>query len=304
MGFLAKFVHNKELLDQADKLLNWYYSCLTLISPTLNTKVRYYRVFRKKLDLTNPVTFHDKLLWLKLNQYIHDPLVAQCADKYRVRQYVAQCSCSALLNELYGVYSSAGEIDWDALPDRFVLKWNFGAGMNIICPDKHQLDRKKALRKLEKWGRSHCWLPAAELQYKGTPKKILCEKYLESEPNYSSVADYKVYCFHGEPQAVLVMHDRKCSVKSEFFDTDWQPLQNTDKYLSMASSTPRPACLEEMLTASRALSKPFPFVRCDFFISSGKLYFGELTFTPAGGLYTCETMVHDKSMSDLLHVPQ
>lgn len=303
MGILAKYVRNKKVLAQADKLLNLYYSCLTLISPALNTKVRYYKVFREKPDLENPSTFHEKLLWLKLNRYITDPLVAQCADKYTARQYVEQCGYSQLLNELYGVYASVDEIDWDALPERFVLKWNFGSGMNILCPDKRELDRKKALRKLKKWGRSHCWLPAAELQYRDAPKRILCEKYLENEAAFSSVADYKVYCFHGEPQAVLVMHDRGRNVKSEFFDTDWCPLQDTDSYQPAGSVTPRPACLAQMLAASRVLSKPFPFVRCDFFISSDKLYFGELTFTPAGGLYTYETTVHGRSMTDYLNVP-
>ena len=277
-----------------------YYSFLTIISPELNTRAWYRHVFGKRINLTNPSTFNEKLLWLKLNDYINNPLVIQCADKYWVREYVTKCGYSELLNEIYGVYSSVDDIEWDKFPDKFVLKWNFGAGMNVICLDKTKLNLDETTRKLKKWQKKKCWLLTSEMQYKYAQKRIICEKYLADGSN--SLPDYKVYCFHGEPMAIFVMHDRGKGLKTEFFDVNWQPLENSKKYKTTADETQKPSCLNKMLDASRAFSKPFPFVRCDFFVVGEKLYFGELTFTPAGGLYTSETKIDGKPMTEFLNI--
>lgn len=185
-----------------------YYSALTIISPTLNTKARYKQATGKKLNLSNPKAFNEKLLWLKLNDYIKNPLVIQCADKYRVRSYIKKCGYSDLLTKTYGVYKNADEIPWEDLPDKFVLKWNFGAGMNVLCSDKNKFDIESAVQKLDKWGRTKYWLPYSEMQYKYAPKKIICEEFLENEDEPGVIPDYKVYCFHGKPLAIFVMHDR------------------------------------------------------------------------------------------------
>ena len=124
--------NNKIVKKVYSKITCFKYCTATLISPTLNTKLRYKSAFGKKLDLGNPKTLNEKLLWLKLNKYMKDPLVIQCADKYAVRDYIKDCGCEEILNDLIAVYDSPKEIDWDALPEKFVLKWNFGAGMNII----------------------------------------------------------------------------------------------------------------------------------------------------------------------------
>ena len=135
-----------------------YFSILTVISPVLNTKMRYKDAFGKKLDLNNPQTLNEKILWLKLNKYINDPLVIQCADKYRVREYVKSCGCGEILNELIGVWNTAKEIPWEDLPNQFVLKWNFGAGMNIICTDKSKMNKNEVIRQMEKWEKKRCCL--------------------------------------------------------------------------------------------------------------------------------------------------
>lgn len=279
-----------------------YYALLTCISPELNTKARYRAVFGKKLDLDAPRTFNEKLLWLKLRRYISDPLAIQCADKCRVRDYIEEKGCGDILNDVIGIYDRAEDIPWDELPDRFVLKWNFGAGMNIVCTDKSALNRDAVIRQMSKWGRSKYWLAHAEMQYKHAPKKILCEKFLEDATG-GGLPDYKVYCFHGKPLAILVMHDRGKVLKTEFFDTSWQQLENTDMYLAPAHSTQKPACLDQMLRVSERLSEPFPFVRCDYYVVDGKLFFGELTFTPAGGLYTAQTKINGKEMTEYLNIP-
>lgn len=177
---MNNYVMSKDALKLRLRLKDKFFCLLTCISPTLNTKLRYCMSFRRKLDLKNPKTLNEKNLWLKLNRYMYNPLVIQCADKFRVREYVESCGCGDILNELYGTYDTPEEIDWDSLPQQFVLKWNFGAGMNIICTDKSKLNRAEAVTQLEKWGKVKCWLPFAELQYKYAPKKIVCERLLNA----------------------------------------------------------------------------------------------------------------------------
>ncbi len=285
------------------KLLNSVFCLATLISPTLNTKLRYRYLFKKKLNLKSPQTFNEKLLWLKLKKYNHDPLVIKCADKYRVREYVKECGYEDILVDLIGVWDSAKDILWDELPDKFVLKWNFGAGMNIICEDKSVLDSNEVIKKMEHWEKNKFWLSHSEMHYKYIPKKIVCEKFLE-DTEESVIPDYKIYCFHGKPEAVLVMHNRgKGEITIEFFDTEWNPLCNSNIYSSYEKISAKPLCLEKMLEAAKALSEPFPFVRCDFYVVGDSFYLGELTFTPAGGMYTFKTIIDGKDMSDYLNVP-
>lgn len=278
-----------------------YFSLLTMLSPKLNTKARYKQVFKKKLDLKNPTTFNEKLLWLKLNNYIKNPLVFQCVDKYAVREYIKECGCEETLNDLIGVWDDAYDIPWETLPERFVLKWNFGAGYNIICKDKSKLDKEETLKKLKKWGKARYWLSHSEMQYKYVPKKIVCERFLEDD-QHETIPDYKVYCFHGKPLAIFVMTGRGKEVHTMFFDAEWNKLANTKKYGNITEDIEKPQCLEQMLRVSEKLSKPFPFVRCDYYLVGGKLYFGELTFTPAGGLYTSQTDINGKSMAELLQI--
>lgn len=276
-------------------------SIITEFSPELNSRIRYKHLFKKKINLDNPQTFIEKLVWLKHRKYANDPLVKQCADKYAVRRYIEDARLSEILVPLLGVYDSPSEIDFDALPEQFVLKWNYGSGFNIICPDKSRLDREETLKKLTKWGKAKPYRHAAELHYKDVVKKIICEQYLAPDHGTGSIPDYKVYCFNGKPEAILVINNRgQGRLKTEFFDADWVPLQNHKDNPAPEDPTEKPACLAQMLDAAARLSEPFPFVRCDFYVVGGKLYFGEMTFTPAGGLYTFYTKIHGKEMGELL----
>lgn len=278
---------------------------VTVISPVLNSKLVYRLAFKKKINLKNPTTFIEKLTWLKLYNYRKNKLVHQCADKYRVREYIKDCGCQEILNELIAVYDNPKQIEWDKLPNKFVLKWNYGAGMNIICTDKSSLDIKATVKQLKKWGKVKYWLPVSEMQYKYIPKKIICERFLEptsNENNSSVIPDYKVYCFNGQPKAIFVMHDRGSVIKTEMFNTEWQPLENSVKYSAPKTKTPKPVFLDKLLEYSKILSKPFPFVRADFYIVDEKIYFGELTFTPAGGMHTSTTKIEGKDMTEFLDV--
>ena len=138
---------------------------LTIISPKLNSRYSYRKCFGKKLDLNNPITSNEKVLWLKLNTYSTDPVVLQCANKYTVREYVKKCGCEEILNPLLGVYDSPEEIDFDKLPSKFALKSNYYFSYNIICKDKSSLDIPAAKKEMRRWNRSKMHLVTSEMQY-------------------------------------------------------------------------------------------------------------------------------------------
>ena len=283
-------------------VLEEIFKMATRVSPELNTRMRYYQVFGKKLNLDNPKTFSEKLLWLKLKKYMNDSLVVQCADKYAVREYVKKCGCGDILVPLIGAYDNTEDIQWNVLPQQFVLKWNFGCGMNFVCKDKNSVKSGDVLKQFDLWQKNKCWLSYAEMQYKYAPKKIICEEFLDAGDNHA-IPDYKVYCFNGKPLAILVMHGRGEKIQAEFFDNQWNPLDPPTKYKSVPIiPTLKPDCFDYMMDCSKKLSASFPFVRCDFYIVKNKLYFGELTFTPAGGLHVSQTTVQGKSMAELLDI--
>lgn len=261
---------------------------LTDISPRLNTEYVYYKTFGKRIDLINPKTLDEKIQWLKLNTYYKNQLVTNCADKYKVREYVEKCGCGEILNELYGVYDNPDEIKWSELPDKFVIKWNFGCGQNFICKDKRQYNEQVVKKMLWKWRRAHktFYRVLSEMQYKRIEPKLICEKLIETETG-DLPKDYKLYCFNGIPDCALVCADRVSAGHANyyFFDRDW----NLKRYNNMGLKAPenftlpKPDNYEKLFEYAATLSKPFPFVRADFYIENGKITFGELTFTPSGG---------------------
>ena len=255
------------------------------IFPTLCSQYLFRLAFGRKLDLRHPKTLDEKLMWLKLNAYRDNPLITECADKYRVREYVRECGCGELLTNLYGVWDDPDDIPWEDLPSSFALKCNHASGYNILCPDKSKMDIPSTKKQLRKWMRRDYWRFLSEIQYKGIRKCIICEELLAS----GNVTDYKIYCFHGEPLYILACVGRKTgSTSFYFFDTDWNLARITHdgKAAPEGFTLPRPIGLDKMLRYSRELSAPFPFVRVDLYDVNGHIYFGELTFIPAAALDT------------------
>ena len=264
----------------------WLRYLMTGISPKLSVSILYRIYHHQKLNLNNPKTLDEKIQWMKLNYYTNNALVEQCADKYRVREYVKDCGCEELLNPLLGVYHHANEIDWNALPDKFVLKWNFGCGGNVVCKDKKSLDIAQTIRELNRFEKIKFHLIAAEPQYDFKPKLIVCEQFIETDDGHSPV-DYKFYCFNGKAQYVLCCLGRGEQQKPSFyfFNRQWE-LQRLNKMGQLAPegfTIPKPEGMDQLFDYAEKLSKPFPFVRADFYLEKGKCYFGELTFTPGGG---------------------
>lgn len=263
----------------------WFRYLLCGISPKLSASFWYRRYMKQPLDLKNPQTLDEKIQWMKLYYYKDNPLVYQCADKYRVRDYVRGCGLEHILNDLIATYKSANDIDWEVLPQKFVLKWNFGNAGNIVCSDKSKLNIKQATKELNRFQRLKAHLKYAEPQY-DVKKVLLCEKYIETE-NGEAPVDYKFYCFNGEAKYVLCCYGRSLDHRPAFyfFDKDWQ-LQRFNKMGKEAPegfTMPKPEGMDDLFHYAEILSKPFPFVRADFYLENGKAYFGELTFTPGGG---------------------
>lgn len=263
----------------------WFRYLLCGISPKLSVKFWYRYYFKKRLNLNNPQTLDEKIQWMKLYYYKDNPLVYQCADKYRVREYVEKCGLGHILNGLIATYKSPNEIDWNKLPRRFVMKWNFGCGGNVICFDKDKLDKEKAIRELKVFQKTKAHLLCAEPQYK-MDKVLLCEEFIEAE-NGGTPTDYKFYCFNGEAKYVLCCYGRSETESPAFyfFDRNWElkRFNKMGKDAPEGFTMPKPKGMDELFQYAEILSKPFPFVRADFYLEKGKAFFGELTFTPGGG---------------------
>ncbi|MDD2980730.1 MAG: ATP-grasp fold amidoligase family protein [Hespellia sp.] len=259
---------------------------ISYVSPKWNTCLWYREKFGRKLDLEHPVTLNEKLLKRKLEQYGKDETVRMCADKYAVREYITKLGYPEILNELYASYDSVEEIDWENLPEAFVMKWNFGCGYNLICPKKTRLDIQIAEQKMRKWGQDDFWAYFSELQYRNVKKKIIVEKYLQSEKE-GTLEDYKFYCFGGKAECVMVCYGRNSGwPKFFFFDRDWNLLRiNPDsKKAPEGFSLPKPEGIDRAFVYADCLSGGFDFVRTDLYLVDGKVYFGEYTFTPAAAL--------------------
>lgn len=263
----------------------WILTCLSKHNPQKATKMLYKKKVGRDLNLDCPIALTEKLQWLKLNKYYHNKRVTQCIDKYSVREYVSEKGYESILNDLYGVWDSPDQIEWDKLPNKFVLKCNHGCGYNIICTDKSKLDKIKTIKKLSTWmHESYGWVNC-ELIYSDIKPKIICEKYLESEDG-KELRDYKIFCSYGKPKLIYVITgghgDNECL---DYYTTDWKWIPCNNGTLPNAGDiVKKPNQLKEMLAVAAALSEEFPIVRVDLYSEFGKIYFGELTFLATGGM--------------------
>lgn len=254
-------------------------------------------------DLLQPRTFNEKIQWYKL--HYRNPLMTLAADKHRVREYVAQLGLGHLLNELHGVYDSAAQIDFDALPAAFVLKANHGSGMNIICKDKAALDRDDCRQQMERWLKTDFYRPGREWAYKNIRPRIVCEKYLENE-DCGELIDYKFYCYGGKPEVVFVCCNRfgPGGVRHECYDLAWKQIHVLKGRPAASGNHPRPSQFAEMIAAAATLAAGFPYVRVDLYLVQGRIIFGEMTFYPDSGLLPFSPPEFNRFFGDLFVLPE
>lgn len=253
-----------------------------LLSERQYLKIRYFLTMKKTLNLDNPQTMNEKLQWLKL--YDRRPEYTRMVDKVLAKDYVAGIIGEKYIIPTLGVWNHFDEIDFDTLPNQFVLKTNHsGGGMGIIiCKDKSKLDKDYAKKQLEKTLKHDLSKTLIEWPYRNIERKILAEQYLGDSPN-----DYKFYCFNGYADVVLVCIERETGEpKFYFFDRDWnlRRLNKRGKAAPEGFTLPKPEGMDEMFSIAEKLSKGIPFARIDLYNQEGKIFFGEITLYPASGL--------------------
>lgn len=262
----------------------------------------------RKLDLKNPKRFTEKLQWYKV--YYRDPLMAQCADKYTVREYVTSHGYSSILNGLIGLYNDPDEVTFESLPQQFVLKSTLGGGGNevIICRDKSELDIPATKKRMAKWVKPRIGKNIGrEWVYDGRQSRIVAEAYIPSDPSEGGLIDYKFFCFNGKCAYVYVIADRKVGQKAgigivtpdyrflPYVRADEKPLERT---------VPKPDNWSEMLAVAEDLARPFPHARIDFYDVQGKVIFGEITFFDGSGYMTFDPDEFDFMLGEPFVLPK
>lgn len=253
-----------------------------LIPDAIFLKMKYRLRIGKKLNLSNPKTFNEKLQWLKIND--RKPEYTSLVDKCKVREYIATTIGKEYLIPLLGVYSSYDEIDFNKLPNEFVLKPNHTSGNIFICKDKIKVNHIELKKTIKKWlNRKYYWVHR-EWPYKNIKPKILCEKYMVDESGLE-LKDYKFLCFNGLPKIIQVMSGRNNrNYNINHFDLKWKRLKIPRKnHQESQIYFNKPMKLNEMVSICKILSKKIPFVRIDFYSINELIFIGEITFYPTSG---------------------
>ena len=270
---------------------NWLHASYHKINATIGKvfgedaqyKFIYAVRTHKYLNLKKPNNLNEKLFWL--SRYWRNPLMPQCADKYKVREYLESKGCGDILNELFGVYDDANDIDFDKLPNKFAIKCNHGSGMNVVCSDKSTLNIQQSISKLNEWLRFQ-FGRGVEWQYRDIERKIIAEKYLEGD-----MIEYQVWCFNGIPVMFLVRNDLRGDASDQAqvnyaitYTPDWKRVYYRKNEEQYKFELPKPKNYDKMLDYAKRLSADFPQVRVDFYEIDGRLVFGEMTFSSNGNI--------------------
>ena len=264
--------------------------------------IQYEKKLGRIPDLKNPKRYTEKLQWYKL--HYRKELLTQCADKYRVRDYIMQKGLSQILIPLYGAYDSVDEIPFDALPDRFAMKANHASGTNILCYDKKHFNEKEARQKGRQWLNRDFYKAGREWAYKNIKRKIVFEELLvDNENETKSINDYKFLCLNGQVTYVLVDMDRFGSHKRNIYTPEWKFLDIRTNYPNCGDILPKPENFEEMKAIAGTLAEDFPHVRVDLYSVNGKAYFGELTFYPWSGFVQFTPDSFDFELGEKLKLP-
>ncbi len=262
-----------------------------------NIKNAFKNSFRYDLDLKNPKTFSEKMQWLRV--YDNSALKTRLADKYLVRDWVKEKIGEEYLVPLLGVYDNFDEINFDELPNEFVIKCNHGCGYNLVVKDKSTFDKQQAKAQIEEWLNEEFAYLFGEWHYREIKRKIIIEKYLEDLQG--DITDYKYFAFNGKPAYILICFDRGSgTLKTVFYDMGWnkQEFVYTGDYYE--GEVKKPQNFEKMTELATILAKDFKHVRVDFYNIEGKIYFGEMTFTSYGGYFDFRPREWDLKLGEMI----
>lgn len=262
-------------------------------------KMQYRHVLNRKLNISRPVRFSEKIQWYKL--HYQDPLMTQCADKYRVREYIEKKGFSKTLVKLYQVCDTFEEINFDNLPNSFVIKSNKGSGTNIFVKNKNELNFKKVKKQIRQWSTPNTVLLGREWSYKNIEHKIIIEEMLVADGN--GINDYKFLTFNGEVKFIWVDTDRQVDHRRNFYDIDWNLLNIQSDWPNTNYDIPKPQGFEQMIKIAEDIGKDFPFARVDFYWENNKIYFGEITFYPWSGCIAFTPDSFDIELGECFKLP-
>ncbi|WP_372519302.1 ATP-grasp fold amidoligase family protein [Candidatus Ruminimicrobiellum ovillum] len=258
----------------------------------------------KKLNLSDPQTFNEKLQWLKL--YYRNDLLTKCADKVEARDYIKEVVGEQYLVPAFGIYNSFREIDFDKLPSQFILKVNWGCKQNSLCKDKSKFNIKKIRKKFTTWlnPKKNNYYGCFEWQYKNIKPKILCEQYLNIV-NDGFLTNYRFFCFNGKFKIFSIVLLKDGKQYANFYDTDLNFLPVKQAFPNKEDYVPKIANYKKMVELAEKLAKPFPHVRVDMYETSDKkIYIGELTFTNWNGTVPIEPEEYDYKFGQYLDLPK
>lgn len=259
-------------------------------------KIRYRATFHKNLDLDNPKTFNEKLQWLKLND--RNPKYTKMVDKYEVKKYISENIGSEYVIPTIGTYEHFDEINFDKLPNKFVIKCTHDSGGLVICKDKNKLNINKARKKINKALKRNFYICGREWPYKNVKPRIIIEKYLEDESGWE-LKDYKVLCFNGKARLIEIHSGRFENHTQDFYDINWKKTDITqgptaDKLYN------KPKNFDLMIKFSEKLSKNIRHVRIDWYEVNGKLLFGEITFFDGSGFVKFDKDEYDLRLGKMI----
>ena len=274
----------------------------SLLPDSIYLRLVYPRIVGRPLHLRHPVTLNEKTNWLK----IHDrrPVYRIMADKLKAKQFVADKAGSQFVVPLLGSWDKFDDIPFDSLPDRFVLKTNHDSGGVVICRDKATLDMDAARRKLEKSLARDYFRQFREWAYKGMPRKILAEEFLEP-PDGGELVDYKVFTFNGEAKLAFAATNRQGpgDVLMNFYDRDWNSIPVARLHARNPVETPKPAGWETMIRLAETFGKDMYLLRTDCYQVGDRVYVGELTIYPSGGIDPFDPESYDTLFGSWLKLP-
>ena len=277
----------------------------SLLPDEMFIRLNYLRRMKQWPDLKNPTTYNEKLQWLKLHD--RQPLYTQLVDKYAVRRFVAERIGGEYLIPLVGgPWDSFDEIDFDALPEKFVLKCTHDSGGLLICRDKRALNREKARRRIAQSLQQNFYYHNREWPYKDVRPRIIAEAYME-DASTSELRDYKFFCFGGEPKMLFVASDRQTAgeeTKFDFFDMDYNHLDLRNGHPNAAVPPEKPAQFGLMRELAQKLSQGIPHVRVDLYEVNGRVYFGEMTFYHWSGMVPFDPPEWDRKLGSWIGLPE
>lgn len=262
---------------------------IKVLTPINIAKLRYWYILHKWPNFRHPKDLNEKINYLKF--YGDTSKWPMLTDKYAVRKYIESLGLKNILVKLYGKWDSVDDIDWELLPNQFVMKCNNGSGDVIICHDKSKLDIEATKKYFRKILSQTFGIVSGEPHYSQIPPCIIAEELLDNSTqpcNSSSIIDYKIWCFNGKPYNIFCCYNRKkYNTNIGCYDLNWKyhPEYSvfTHHYKKSPHLLPKPTCLKQMLDIAQKLSMGFPILRVDLYEVNGKVYFGELTFTSQSG---------------------